>query len=53
MCLPTAAVGPVCVWPGTGVEPPSVAEKAEELLRSRSEEQSLALPPMELTDADR
>ncbi len=38
---------------GAGVEPSSLVEEAEELLRVRDEKQSLALPPLELTDAER
>ncbi len=38
---------------GAGIEPSSLVEEAEELLRVRDEKQSLALPPLELTDAER
>ena len=38
---------------GAGSEPPSLMEEAEELLRVRDEKQSLALPPLQLTDAER
>ncbi|KAL0051367.1 hypothetical protein WJX82_006326 [Trebouxia sp. C0006] len=36
-----------------GAEPSSLVEEAEEMLRVRDEKQSLALPPLELTDAER
>lgn len=38
---------------GAGAEPSSLVEEAEEMLRVRDEKQSLALPPLELTDAER
>jgi hypothetical protein len=36
-----------------GIEPSSLVEEAEELLRVRDEKPSLALPPLELTNAER
>ena len=43
----------VAAWCGTGVEPASLVEAAEELVRVRSEEQLLAMPSLELTDTER
>lgn len=41
------------IMSGAGVEPSSLVEEAEELLRVRDQKQSLALPPLEVTDAER
>ena len=52
MCIPKAAVCTLGVA-GIGMQPVSLVEEAEELLQVHEEQQSLALPPLELTDAER